>query len=289
MRASFGVSVALTTPFSDTGDILPELLADHAKSALQAGVSSVTLYGTTGEGSSIGAGERRIGLAALLSAQCPAEKIILGVFATAIADAQAQIAEGLSYGVTRFLIVPPFFFKDARDQAIFDWYAALLTQTDPTAQVILYHIPHLTQVSLSVDLVARLAAHAPDRVIAVKDSSGNWENAKALIETRAVPVLVGDERLLHRAVGLGGAGSICGVANLYPERMVRVVETATEDPSISRLVDRVLSVPVIPGLKAMLAEHTGNLAWERPRPPLQPLSHDERAALFAEQEGVGHG
>ncbi|MEM1164262.1 MAG: dihydrodipicolinate synthase family protein [Pseudomonadota bacterium] len=289
MRGSFGVSVALTTPFSESGEILPAPLAVHAKSVLEAGASSVTLYGTTGEGASIGAEEREIGLAALLSTQCPAQKIILGVCANALADAQTQIAEGLTHGVTRFLVPPPFFFTGTHDQAIFDWYAALLARTDREAQVILYHIPQLTQVSLSPDLVARLAEHAPDRVIAVKDSSGDWESARALIETQGLPVLVGDERLLHRAVSLGGAGSICGVANLYPERLVRVVQTAAEDPWISRLVDRVVSVPVIPGLKALMAERTGNPVWERPRLPLSPLSPEDRAKLFSEQASVVHG
>ncbi|MEX0348930.1 MAG: dihydrodipicolinate synthase family protein [Paracoccaceae bacterium] len=284
MRGGFGVSVALTTPFSESGEICSAPLADHAKSVLSAGATSVTLFGTTGEGASIGEEERRIGLTSLLSAQCPAEKIILGVCANALADAQAQVAAGLAHGVTRYLVLPPFYFKGASDQALYDWYAALLAHTDPATQFILYHIPQITQVPLSVDLVARLAAHAPDRLIGVKDSSGDWNHAQALIATHSLPVLVGDERLLHRAVGLGGAGCISGVANLYPDRLARVVQTATEDPWISRLVDRVISVPVIPGLKVLLAEQTGDSMWERVRLPLEQLSPDERARLFVETE-----
>lgn len=289
MRGSFGVSVALTTPFSEAGEILPAVIGAHAKSVLAAGANSITLYGTTGEGASIGAEERRIGLAALLSTQCPAEKIILGVCANSLADARAQIAEGLAHGVTRYLVMPPFFFTGASHRAIFGWYAALLSQTDPSAQIILYHIPQLTQVSFSAELVARLAEHAPDRVIGVKDSSGDWENAQALIATKVVPVLVGDERLLHRAVALGAAGSICGVANIYPAQMVRIVQAAAEDPWISRLVDRLVSVPVIPGLKALLAERTGNSIWERPRLPLETLSTEERSRLFIDQGAAIHG
>ena len=284
MPGSFGVSVALTTPFSEAGEILPATLAAHAKSVLAAGASSVTLFGTTGEGASIGPDERRMGLTALLSAQCPAEKIILGVCANALADAQAQVAAGLAHGVTRYLVLPPFYFKGASDLALYDWYAMLLAHTDPRTQFILYHIPQITQVPLSVDLVARLAAHAPDRVIGVKDSSGDWQHAQALIATRSLPVLVGDERLLHRAVDLGGAGCISGVANLYPERLARVVQTAVEDPEITKLVDRIVSVPVIPGLKALLAEQTGDPLWERVRLPLERLSPDERTRLFADLE-----
>ena len=289
MRGTFGLSVALATPFSEDGNILTETLARHANAVLAGGADSVTLYGTTGEGASVAAHERRIGLSALLAAQCPPERIVLGVCANALADAKAQIAEGFAQGVTRFLVLPPFYFKGVGDRALFDWFGALLAQTDPSARIILYHIPQITQVPLSVDLVARLAAHAPDRVIGVKDSSGDWDNAQALIATGALPVLVGDERLLHRAVAIGGAGSICGVANLYPNRLARVVQTATEDPWISGLVDRVVSVPVIPALKALLAAQTGDLSWERLRGPLEPLTQDDRARLFADQKGVARG
>nr|WP_254695482.1 dihydrodipicolinate synthase family protein [Oceanicola sp. D3] len=254
-------------------------LGQHARHLLDRGARGVTLFGTTGEGASVGLSERAAGIDALLQHGCPAEAITLGICATSIADALEQITQGTRRGVQTFLLLPPFYFKGCSDDGLFAWHAELFAQADPGARFILYHIPQVSGVGLSVDLVRRLADHAPERVQAIKDSSGDWENAKALIALGTVTVLVGDERLLHRAVALGAGGSICGMANLYPERMARIVETATEDPELSAEVSRIVAKPVIPALKAVIAARSGNAAWERMRAPFAPLSAAERAEL----------
>lgn len=276
----FGISVALVTPFQTDGAIDLARLGAHARRLLDEGADGVTLYGTTGEGASIGAAERASGLSALLSAGCPADRITLGVCATSLPDAAAQVAEGRSLGVSDFLLLPPFYFKGNTDDGLFDWHMALFAQTDPAARFILYHIPQVTGVPLTVDLVARLVAAAPGRLRAIKDSSGSWDNAKALLDLGQLTVLVGEERILHRAVALGGGGAISGMANLHPARMKRIVDTATEDAALSEEVGRITSVPVIPAIKAALALQQGDAAWDRLRPPLEPLDAAARARVL---------
>lgn len=275
----FGISVALLTPFTARGELDTARLGTHARSLLDRGVQGVTLFGTTGEGASVGLSERAAGIDALLQHGCPAGAITLGVCATALADALEQVAQGTRRGIQSFLLLPPFYFKGCSDDGLFAWHAELFARADPGARFILYHIPQVSGVGLSVDLVGRLIDHAPDRVRAIKDSSGDWETAAALIDLGKTTVLVGDERLLHRAVARGAGGAICGMANLYPERMVRIVETATEDPELSAEVSRIVAKPVIPALKAVLAARSAEPAWERMRPPLTPLGEAERATL----------
>jgi len=275
----FGISVALLTPFTTDGDIDTARLGQHARGLLDRGARGVTLFGTTGEGASIGLSERGAGIDALLEHGCPAGTITLGICATSMGDALEQIAQGTSRGVQSFLLLPPFYFKGCSDDGLFAWHEELFARTDRGARFILYHIPQVSGVGLSVDLVRRLTEHAPERVQAIKDSSGDWENARALIELGTMTVLVGDERILHRAVALGAGGSICGMANLYPERMTRIVETAAEDPALTEEVSRIVAKPVIPALKAVIAARSGEPAWERMRAPLTPLGETERAEL----------
>lgn len=282
----FGVSVALLTPFTADGEIDKGLLGSHARSLLQEGADSVTLFGTTGEGASIAADERAAGIEALRAAGCPASRIVLGICATSVGDAVRQVEEGRSHRISRFLLLPPFYFKGNSDQGLFDWHMALFAGTDPDARFILYHIPQVSGVGLSIDLVGRLAGAAPERVHAIKDSSGSWENARALLDLGTLPVLVGDERVLHRAVGLGAEGAITGMANLHPARMKRIVETATEDPALTEQVTRIVSVPVIPALKAALGAQSGEAGWERLRPPLSPLDATQRAAVLATERAA---
>ena len=211
---------------------------------------------------------------------------MLGICATAVDDALDQVAEGRAFGISQFLLFPPFYFKGCSDDGLYDWHMELIARTDVDARFILYHIPELSGVALSLDLVGRLAAAAPARIRAIKDSSCNWENAKALLRQNAVPVLVGDERLLHKAVALGAAGSICGMANLDPARFVRIVESAREDTALLDELSRIVSLPIIPALKTMLAEQRNEPVWERLRPPLRPLGPKDRAVLLSSMKVV---
>ncbi|NIZ15054.1 dihydrodipicolinate synthase family protein [Phaeobacter sp. HF9A] len=278
----FGISAALLTPFQANGEIDGARLGHHAKSLLDRGLRGVTLFGTTGEGASISAQERALGIQALLEAGCAAESITLGICATSLGDADHQVAEGLGFGITSFLLLPPYYFKPLDEEGLFDWHMELFRRVDPKARFILYNIPQLSGVPLSAALVGRLAAAAPNRVQAIKDSSGSWESAEAFLALGTVTVLIGDERLLHRAVALGAGGAISGVANLYPERMAQIVATATEDAALSAEVTRIVSMPVIPALKVLIAQQTGDAAWDHLRLPLRALDATDRARLLQE-------
>ena len=280
MQTKFGISAALLTPFKDGHAVDSNALISHARRMLRHGVTSVTPFGTTGEGASIGADEKQSCLNELVSAGIPPQRIVLGIFASAAEDAVAQIACARALGVDTFLVSPPFFFKDCSDAGLFDWHMQVISRCDPVAKVILYNVPQVTGVPLSVGLVARLAAAQPGRIRAIKDSSGDWTNSKALLDNGSVPVLVGDERQLHKAAAQGAAGSICGFSNLYPSRMVKLFETATEDTELSEEVARVVSEPVVPALKFLMAAQSGNPTWERVRPPLTQLSAAAKEKLL---------
>ena len=277
----FGISVALLTPFTETGAVDYRRLGKHACHVLDEGVAGVTLFGTTGEGASVSKDERKPVIEAVLAASVPSSKLVLGICETALDDAIAAVAEGWRLGIKRYLVLPPYYYKGCSDDGLFDWHMALVAACDPGARFILYHIPQVSGVPLSVDLVGRLAAAAPDRFQAVKDSAGDWSYNQTLLRQGAMPVLVGDERLLHKAVPMGAEGSICGMANLYPARLVRLFNTAIEDNALSAEVTEVLSHPVIPAIKALLAEQSGEPGWERLRLPLKQLDPNSRARLIA--------
>lgn len=277
----FGLSVALLTPFDGDGGLDGGRLGRHAADLMRRGAAGVTLYGTTGEGASIAADERPAGIDALLAAGLPADRVTLGLAANATGDALAQIRQGHARGLARFLVPPPFYYTPVVEDGLADWYGAVLRDAPGDAGLILYHIPQVTGVALSPGLMARLESAFPGRIAAIKDSSGDWAAARAFLDVGTVPVLVGDERLLHRAVGAGAAGSISGMANLYPERLARILATGAEDPALSACVDRVVARPVVPALKALMARAAGDPGWHDPRPPLEPLARADEAALLA--------
>lgn len=255
------------------------LLCEHANATLQGGVNGVTLFGTTGEGASIGFSERPAAIAALIDSGIKAKDITLGLCGSAVADVLEQVEQGIDFGITQFLLLPPFYFKGLDDAGLFEWHSKLFTSADPKAKFILYHIPQLTQVPLSIALVTRICTAFPERILAIKDSAGQWDNTRALLEYGGVPVLVGDERLLHKAAALGASGSICGVANLYPQRMRDLFNSQTEDVALSADVDLIVSMPVIPALKQIMMLATGDASWGNLRAPLQALDEADRAKI----------
>lgn len=271
----------MLTPFHGDGSLNLPLFCAHANGLLRAGVNGVTPFGTTGEGASIGFDERGAAIAALIESGVPAEKMTVGLCACSVADVAAQVRQAMDHGVQRFLLLPPFYFKGVDDAGLYAWHAALFAAVGAGATFILYHIPQVTQVPLSFDLVMKLRTDFPDRVAAIKDSSGNWDNARQMLETGKIPVLVGDERLLHKAAAMGGAGSICGVANIYPERMRKLYDTATEDPALSADTSLIVSHPVIPALKQAMAALSGDASWNNMRAPLHALTGTAHAAIAA--------
>ena len=284
-RRQFGIAAALTTPFSG-GLIDIARLCRHAVASLDRGCDRIALFGTTGEGPSVGLGERRPVLEALKANGVGGDRLSLGITVSAVDDALAEAHLAAEFGVESLLITPPHYYKDVSPSAVRDWFAAFLAALPrPGPRVILYNIPQVTGVAIPADVVAALTAQFADRILGVKDSSGEWDSAERLL-TRFpdLAILIGDERLLERAVGLGADGSISGIANFRPDLLNAIMNSAPADAGLVALVDAILRFPATPAVKALVAHVTGEAGWRAVRPPLSALSEAEAAGLSATYE-----
>lgn len=278
----FGISAALTLPYDLDGMIQFSLLVEHAEWCISRGCSSVTIFGTTGEGASLGLPARHQILGALSGAGLgPRSQIIAGIAAASQHDAIEQARMALDFDCRGLLLAPPFYFKSVSDDGLFDWFARVIDKLGTHARnVLLYNIPSVTAVSLSVDLIRRLRDAFPDVIEGVKDSSGDIDYSRALLSAHGdLVILIGDERYLAEGVGLGAQGAISGLANLIPEDLTRIVETRSPVPHVSEMVDAVLRYPVVPAVKSLLAHRTGNPIWSNVRPPLVKLPQGDASEL----------
>jgi 4-hydroxy-tetrahydrodipicolinate synthase len=282
-RDRFGLSAALATPFLADGAVDFGRAVAQARWCLGEGCSSVTLFGTTGEGSSIGLEDRARLLAALGEAGIAGDRIVGAVAAASVADAEAQARVALEIGCKALLLPPPFYFKGVSDDGLFAWHAALFERLGGAARdVLLYNIPSVTAVPLSIDLVGRLRDAFPALVIGVKDSSGDWAYTQRLLAAhRDLAILIGDERSLAEGVRLGGEGAISGLANICPRIIGRLARDGEDDPRVTALVEAVLAYPVTPAVKALVAHRTGDEAWLHVRPPLMPIGAGDAVRLAA--------
>jgi 4-hydroxy-tetrahydrodipicolinate synthase len=284
LNDQFGLSCALALPIDDDLTIDYGRLLAHARWCLDAGCSSVTVFGTTGEGASVSLTERGQILGALLSAGIdPSRQIVGGVSAASIGDAVEQTRVLNDTGCRRILLAPPFYFKGVRDEGLYEWFARVCEKIAPRAPgVILYHIPTVTQVPLSIDLIGRLKKAFPELVAGVKDSGGDWAfTEKLLVNHRDLMILIGDERHLGAGLRLGAKGAISGLANICPAVLLKLIERAEADLRISDLVTAILKYPVTPAVKALLAHCKEDCRWSKVRPPLTQLAREEAAELAA--------
>jgi len=278
----FGLSAALVTPYTTSGEVDLPRLASHAGSVLARGCDGVTLCGTTGEGFGLTLDERKAMYDAVAKAAPAGTRIHVGIMAPAIDDAVSQSIAALEAGAAGLLMAPPFFMKGMDDDGLFNWFNQVFTRIgDKLRGVIMYHIPGQTAVALSPELIARLRKAWPGIITGIKDSSGDWATAERFLASHGdISVLVGDERLLPRAMAKGAEGSICGLANIVPDLLAPVIHSKDDGHMLIELTNLVVSNPIIPAVKVLAGHLAGDAGFDAVRPPLTELSAEQKSDLL---------
>lgn len=285
------VIAAIATPFREDGAVDAPRLLEHARWLLDHGCDGLLLFGTTGEAASLSVAERKETLEALLGGGIPSAQCLVGTGCTALADTLALTRHAGEKGCAGALIVPPFYFKGVSDAGLARYYDGLIAACGASLPpVYLYHIPQVTGVGVSVELVAQLAGRHGEKIRGYKDSSGNWSNTAALLaRVPSLDVYVGSENLLLENLRAGGAGCISAGINVQPAAVARVVACAGSVDAEAALepanaVRKALEKtgPLIPAVKAALARIHRSEGWRAPRPPLEALAPSVRESLLAE-------
>lgn len=287
-RPPSGVLAASLTPLHADSSIAHDAFAQHVRWLLANGCDGVLLFGTTGEGLSLGVEERVEGLDAVLSSDLAAERLLVGTGAAALPDAIRLTREATARGVGGVLVLPPFHFRQISPEGLYRFYDRLIQGVgDAALRLYFYHFPELSGVPIPFDLIQRLHDAYPEQIAGIKDSSGEWDHTQALCrDFPGLQVFSGTERLLLPVLKAGGAGCISATANVTAPLAAQVVldwrDENGPDSSQERLTSfRTLfaSVPSIPALKSILARHHDDPDWATVRPPLAPLTDDERTTV----------
>lgn len=293
-----GVNCAAATPLN--ADLSPDLplFVEHCKSLLANGCSAIALLGTTGEANSFSMGERKAILEAALASGIRPDQLIPGTGLAAAPETVELTRHALSLGVTRVVMLPPFYYKGVSDEGLFASYARIIeTIGDSRLKIVLYHIPQVSGVPLSLGLISRLIEAFPDTVVGIKDSAGDLANMQAIVAAHPTfSVLAGADPLLLPLLKSGGAGCITATSNLVADSL-RIVYDLVNDPARTREVDAAQarinawrslsnSYVQIPTIKAMIGLKSGNSSWNRVRPPLLPLGDSQLADLHSKFEAL---
>jgi 4-hydroxy-tetrahydrodipicolinate synthase len=157
-------------------------LVEHCRFVLDEGCHGLVIFGTTGEANSFSVDERIATLNAVISAGLPPEKIMVGTGCPALTDTIRLTRHALDQGVCGILMLPPYYYKGASDDALAASYDQVIQGVgSDDFRLVLYHIPQMSGVPITHGLIEKLKSAYPTTVAGVKDSTGNWENTKALL------------------------------------------------------------------------------------------------------------
>lgn len=285
-----GVIAPILTPFNDDLSVATDLYIAHAGRMFAEGCAAIAPFGTTGEALSVGIDERIDAIRALIDAGLDPARMVPGTGLCNLADTARLSRACLDLGCPAVMTLPPFYYKGVTDDGLFRYFATLIEALGDGARIVLYHIPPVAVVGISPALAKRLHGEFPRQVVAIKDSSGDWENTKALFDIDGLVVYPGAELPLIDALELGGPGCITATANVNAKAIAEVVRRfdagdrdgareAHEDVRRVRLT--IQEYAPIPAQKHLLARSTGDARWANVRPPLMALSDEDGAALAA--------
>lgn len=291
-----GVLSPVVTPF--TRDLAPDAdrFVRHCKWLLSHGCSGLAVFGTNSEANSLSVDERVMLLEALVEAGVPASKLMPGTGCSALSDSVVLTAHAVKLGCAGVLMLPPFYYKGVSDEGLFRNFSEVVQRVaDERLQLYLYHIPPVSSVPISLGLIERLLKAHPKSIAGIKDSSGDWNNTKAVLDafaTSGFDVFAGSETFLLDNMRHGGVGCITATGNVNPaaiDKVWRNWQSAEADKlqaGITATRMAVQKVPMIPALKAIVAKFSDDPEWSTVRPPLIENTQVQLAGLFADLKAL---
>ena len=302
-----GLGTALITPFDANGKVDYEALARLLDTQLTGFVDYLVVLGTTGEAATMTEKERaevRTFIRQYVNGRIP---LVLGVGG----NCTAVVCESLKTidlrGYEAILSVCPYYNKP-NQEGLYQHFCAV-AEASPIP-VLLYNVPGRTGVNLLPETVMRIYEAQPDKIVGIKEASGNIEQIKRLIEesrkTKERPlgskplstlsdsglstlspkdgllVISGDDGIACEVMEAGGAGLISVASNAFPEDFWHIVHD--KDAALQAKFDEMVKLlfaegnPV--GIKAVLAQK--GIIQNYLRLPLVPASEELKERIKKE-------
>lgn len=281
-----GLGTALITPFKADGSVDFEALKRLLGTQLTGSVDYLVVLGTTGEAATLTAEEKKkvrqfISEYVLMDSIAHHKRgipLVLGVGGNNTAAVCAELEEmkdELTRDYAAILSVCPYYNKP-NQEGLFQHFCAV-AEASPIP-VILYNVPGRTGVNLLPETVIRIWEANPDKVVGIKEASGNLNQIRDLIDKsqktkdKRLLVISGDDGIACEVMEAGGEGLISVASNAFPEDFHKIVHKKDQamQAKYAEMVRLLFAEGNPVGIKAVLAQKgiIGNYL----RLPLVPAS-----------------
>lgn len=291
-----GVLAPVVTPFKP--DLTPdaERFMAHCRWLLSQNCG-LAVFGTNSEANSLSVEERMTLLDALLAAGIPAARLMPGTGCCALTDTVRLTEHAIKAGCAGVLMLPPFYYKDISEDGLYRYFAEVIERVgDARLRIYLYHIPPVAVVGITPLLVERLLKSYPSAIAGMKDSSGDWNNTKTMLDAFAssgFDVFPGSETFLLAGLRHGAVGCISATANVNPAaidklyREWRGAEADQQQEALNVVRKTVGQYVMIPALKQAIAHYADDPEWVTVRPPLTELTTVQAQHVIQGLEQLG--
>jgi len=270
-----GLGTALITPFKADGSVDYEALARLLDTQLTGFVDYIVVLGTTGEAATMTEKEReevRTFIRKYVNGRLP---LVLGVGGNNTAAVCETLQTIDLTGYAAILSVCPYYNKP-NQEGLYQHFCAV-AQASPVP-VILYNVPGRTGVNLLPETVMRIYNAHPDKIVGIKEASGNVEQIKHLIDLKLstvncqLSIISGDDGIACEVMEAGGAGLISVASNAFPEDFWHIVHDKDEalQAKYAETVRLLFAEGNPVGIKAVLAQKS--IIQNYLRLPLVPAS-----------------
>ncbi|MFZ2960545.1 MAG: 4-hydroxy-tetrahydrodipicolinate synthase [Candidatus Ozemobacteraceae bacterium] len=212
-----GSWVALVTPFKNgtiDRDALHRLLDLH----LAAHTDGLVICGTTGESVTLSVTEKANLMDAVVKRVGGKIPLMLGTGTNNTAATIESTRHAADLGAEAVLVVTPYYNKPPQGGLIEHFRATAAVTKLP---VVLYNVPGRTGVNLLPASILELANTPNTNVLAVKEASGNLEQAMDILRgaPKGFSLFSGEDALNFPLMAIGATGTISVTGNVDPRRM----------------------------------------------------------------------
>lgn len=283
-----GVFAASITPLKS--DFSPDLsaLPQYLNFLASRGCHGALLLGTTGEGPSFSSHQRVeiINSALEVRQDWPDFRLLIGTGTPSLDETINLTRTVFERGLDGVVLLPPYYFQRSDDNGLYAWFAEVMEKSVPSkGSIIAYHIPGISGIELSINLLTRLRKDFPDKFVGLKDSSGEMKFSNDLARAFGdnLTVFTGNDRFFSMALNNGASGCITAAANIISPILRNLWDSYQGGESTIDLQTKVDSFrekiemfpPFPPLIKFILAQKFNFPHWAV-CPPLSPLSEDTK-------------
>src|SRR5436309_5911058 len=257
-----GALAAAVTPLRDEGAALDEgAFAPYLEFLAAGGLDGILALGTTGEGILLSAAERRRAAELFLEGPLP---VIVHAGAQTTAETVALAEHAAASGAAGVAVIgPPYYALD--EEALFAHFAAAARASGPLPFYV-YEFKARSGYAVPVRVIERLRAEVSN-LAGLKVSDRPLEAVEPYL-LEGLDVFVGAEELLPVR---GAAGTVSGLASVFPERVVALDGVGKLRAALDRF-------PFQAAAKFVLGRR-GVPVREDVRGPLRPLTAQEKQEL----------